>query len=461
MFRLYIISVTNKSCYRSIFYQYLCSLRNREIGLLLCQYFRARASLHDATADNKLFYSGQLADSFDGVPDDDIQAGAKITSRHTALHDAVKAANYPVVAHLVRSGFGLTIRDSEGKTPLETVEHILQSGFNSARIKSTRTVEEETIDQQYHNIKRVLSQEQPRRGPHDSLPLGWKSVPVSENLQAYMETSVKEENDILPITFQKPHVSLLQDEQIAIAKKKYNGKEVTYLLNPIRFLRRSDQESLDMFRHTEASNSDTLAPLIHNKNASRYNVNRTRPLRGKSQRTGSFPATSSLVPHFISSSSKIPSSRATYMEETLGLMKLSQKEIFDDMWYRGEIRRIKNPQIDAFADERFWYRASARSIYILWTTTSDALALYKWNFLLLFFPMCILSRALHWSSNQQIAYSTLAMAPLVPNLSYHISVICRTRVFQHNLDLILMMTSLLSEAIVCQSFLPQNDTSLH
>ena len=201
--------------------------------MLLCQHFRRIASLHTATPDSKLFYTGSLT-----APDSDITqplARAELESNWTtSLHDAVRVGNYPVVEYLVRTGFIVTARDSNNKTASELA-------FELASPRAKRG---------YREILDLLSQHPSNSKLKLKLPLGWDEFEIEDGV-GFRETSVAHE--IHPLTFKKPRVSLLQDRNLAIAEREVKGADnQTYILNPIRFLATTrDASSLRLATETK------------------------------------------------------------------------------------------------------------------------------------------------------------------------------------------------------------------
>lgn len=198
----------------------------------VCSHFRRVASLEDATAECKFFYTGRLA----GEETSSVHAVGSHQSLTTCLHDAVKVGNYPVVQYLLQTGFNVVATDSDGCTAFDLAEAKVREPGSPERLE----------------IFDILSQHPSNSKVKLDLPLGWKGFKVNQSMDGFVETSVVSIDEIDPITFIRPKVSLLQDRLLALAERAIEGEDdQIFWLNPIRFLRKGKTDDVTIQPATE------------------------------------------------------------------------------------------------------------------------------------------------------------------------------------------------------------------
>ncbi|OCL05379.1 hypothetical protein AOQ84DRAFT_390893 [Glonium stellatum] len=199
---------------KSIFRHYLEHLRDGRAAITLCQHFRRISQRENITPGARFFFTG----SIDGYQQD-ITAGTQETETErptTALHDAVVVSNYPVVEYLVDTGFVIRAKDDRGHTALEVAEQLPSSRRDIVALLRSRLP--------------------PRETDRSSLPLGWEESCTQEGRMVYHETSI--ESNVEAVTFELPKAGLLQDNRLRLAGRTKEGRPQTYILNPLRFLRK-------------------------------------------------------------------------------------------------------------------------------------------------------------------------------------------------------------------------------
>jgi hypothetical protein len=99
--------------------------------------------------------------------------------------------------------------------------------------------------------------------------------------------------------------------------------------------------------------------------------------------------------------------------------KPAETPYFDDLWYREDIKKTRQPNARAIDDERAWYRGLAKfAVYV--QTVSSNISLIRGDVVLAFVPLCIIARILNWSAPLQLAFSVSATAPLVGHILHHV-----------------------------------------
>lgn len=453
------------------------------MAVYICRHFRRIASLNEASAENKLYYSGHLDDdAVEGNFEGNKVANKIIEGRNTALHDAVRAANFAVVDYLVRDGFSLVSRDSQGYTPLELSRFMLRPferpGNNTANFPTTQhsanqdPLPDEDIDHdrttknsgsdvgeytvqchatmvnesreveriQSEKIESRLSECSQNPDRKDSLPLGWESIPLSGGNVAFQETSVQA--SINPITFRKPEAGLLRDGRLIIAKRIVQDSPQTYQLNPNRFLRNAPR--LDDIEEVDEEDIESASPQ-----RSMFNS----PLKPTAaMRPTSTPQDSWYFNVLTERMALAP----TYFDFTFEMIKSSDKEIFDEDWYRREIQWTKSPKTLTVEDERWWYRTSANFAQ---SARDNLLSLRYWNLFLLFVPLCIVGNMLEWNSDLLFALNIFAIGPLIPAISYHISYALKPLMDKERRDWITTFVIVLPDTLV--SWIPSKWTEVN
>ena len=391
------------------------------MAILICKHFRRIASSNDASAENKLFYSGHLDDSFEGIPDHHNVAEGFATT--TALHDAVRAANYAAVEILVSDGFNVTVRDADGMTPLD----LALSDITDAKIQGFTSKLPTDIDDWISNsqqqkkqdaiiessrikIRDFLEQHTPGQRSGDKLPLHWQafSVTSEQEMVAYRDLSIESES--VPITFHRPNTGLLHDDRIAIACRTVAGASQTYRLNPIRFIQRFRFPNQRGPGHDVVSADNTFGQM--SKTVGSRSI---RTMNNGFENKPTFPQ-STLHP------AKEISSQQSCLQITMTMMEDSAKEIFTDNWYQSEIMATRERQLDASLDERDWYRSianitrhvSARA-FAFFLGFTDPLAFFNLQFI--FWPLQVASWLLNWTINTQLAFGFIAIPLLIAELS--------------------------------------------
>ncbi|KAL8908086.1 MAG: hypothetical protein Q9171_005604 [Xanthocarpia ochracea] len=225
---------------------FLQTLKEPEHALDVAAHFQRIAS-EDATPPRERYYlTGRTADV---DTKEDYEALLNTHTTTTALHDAVGAANYPLVEYLVANAFNVLALDSARRTALEYMP--VQLSMSDA--ESIRAAD-------VNSIRALLEQSQPkprRAKSISALPLGWEEFVytdgrcwkdpdevwrrASENnaLRAWQETST--EGGFDAISFIAPKTGLYQSDRLALGR--IQGEKQIYRLDPLRFLKtRNDKE---------------------------------------------------------------------------------------------------------------------------------------------------------------------------------------------------------------------------
>jgi hypothetical protein len=176
---------------------------------------------------------------------------------NTALHDAVATANYAVVEYLIRTNFVVTALDEEGRSPIDLAlklsnidgvserspkaSHIFQhTELNTSSLPDSRRAE-----YKFREIVALLQQHPSNTKLKSSLPVGWSKVETVQHT-VYLESSI--ESPITAVTFSEPKTGLFEDRKLALAERQFQGRGQTYILNPLRFLRTSSDQTLQHLR---------------------------------------------------------------------------------------------------------------------------------------------------------------------------------------------------------------------
>ena len=459
----------------------MSSVANEHIVLLVAQYFRGEAESDQATTESKRYYTGHLGDSFEGIPDENISETLNEQAHSTALHDAVMVGNQAAVEYFVKTGFNVTAKDDQGRTPYDlalqlskkprlAISYMLSPSSRREQIRAhTQVPVHQSTDRarNYERILNLLSQHPSYRFHRDSLPLGWQGLVLDNQTDLFRETSI--DNDIDPITFKKPRSGLLQDERIAIAKRDVNGRSEIYWLNPIRFLRRPGHIPVRIIEHG-GWNSDTITRD--------YPTSNLKPLRALKKHSSKSSLMQSRVwgAPLPPSEEDIDGARLSPFELAIERMQSSEKRVFDDSWYRAEIEWTRSLTAEVTEEGPAWLRWLMTVSYTSWIALtkpplldesgvieyavpgsgpiSAGLTFYRSltmgfiNVLLVFIPLSIIGRFIGWSSNQQLAYSVLSIAVLVPNVAYHIENIFLKSTQVHTRRFLVSLASLIPDAVV-------------
>ena len=226
------------------------TFKQPEYALDVTAHFQ-RIAREDATPPRERYYlTGGTAD-VDTEEDHEALLNTRTTT--TALHDAVGAANYPLVEYLVANAFNVSALDSTRRTALEC----MPAQLSMSDAESSRAAD-------VNSIKALLEQSQPKRRRTKSisaLPLGWKEFVytdgrlwkdpddvwrrASENnaLRVWQETSI--EGGFGAISFIAPKTGLYQSDRLVLGR--IQGEEKVYRLDLFRFLKkRNDKEMARM-----------------------------------------------------------------------------------------------------------------------------------------------------------------------------------------------------------------------
>ncbi|KAL8633090.1 hypothetical protein Q9189_001168 [Teloschistes chrysophthalmus] len=200
------------------FLWYLLQLDIDEQALRVAQHFQRIAEDETCLPERKYFLTGRV--SVLSTSEDVNELGEGTT---TALHEAVKAANYGLVIYLVEMRFDVKALDNSGKLALElAIGQPSSSSRNSIVALLTQNKGERMRDR--HGRGMVFGH---------GAPLGWTEVRVSKSICAWQETSV--EGDFDAITFIRPHTGLYDSDRITLGRIQGQGQ--VYRLDPMRFLK--------------------------------------------------------------------------------------------------------------------------------------------------------------------------------------------------------------------------------
>ncbi|KAL8918638.1 MAG: hypothetical protein Q9172_005331 [Xanthocarpia lactea] len=224
---------------------FLQTLKQPEHALDVAAHFQ-RIAREDATPPRERYYlTGRTADV---DTEEDHEALLNTHTTTTALHDAVGAANYPLVEYLVANAFSVSAKNSNRQTALECMPvHLSMSDAGSIRAADV------------NSIRALLEQSQskPRRAKSISaLPLGWEEFVytdgrwwkdpndvwrrASENnaLRAWQETSI--EGGFDAISFIAPKTGLYQSDRLVLGR--IQGEKKVYRLDLFRFLKKRNDK---------------------------------------------------------------------------------------------------------------------------------------------------------------------------------------------------------------------------
>ena len=199
---------------------YLKSLKQPEYSLDVASHFQRIARENTTSAREKYYLTGRIADV---DTEEDHEALFDTTITTTALHDAVAAANYPLVEYLVANAFNVAALDSKRRNALERMS-------GEPMLSSTSDV---------NSIRALLEQSQPRRSEENSslaLPLGWEETCYigGSGRKVWQETSI--EGDFDAISFITPETGLYKSDRLTLGR--IQGEKQIYRLDPLRFLKK-------------------------------------------------------------------------------------------------------------------------------------------------------------------------------------------------------------------------------
>ncbi|KAL9007611.1 MAG: hypothetical protein Q9180_009614, partial [Flavoplaca navasiana] len=199
------------------FMWYLKSLKQPEYSLDVASHFQRIARENTTSAREKYYLTGRIADV---DTEEDHEALFDTTITTTALHDAVAAANYPLVEYLVANAFNVAALDSKRRNALERMS-------GEPLLSSTSDV---------NSIRALLEQSQPRRSEGNSLPLGWEETCYIDGRgrKVWQETSI--EGDFDAISFITPQTGLYKSDRLTLGR--IQGEKQIYRLDPLRFLKK-------------------------------------------------------------------------------------------------------------------------------------------------------------------------------------------------------------------------------
>lgn len=200
---------------------YLRGLDRPKEALQVAVHFQRIASNRNTSSRKRYFLTGRTSDL--GTEGDLEELLRSATT--TALHDAVRANNYPVVEFLAANGFNVSAPDSEKQLALDLA------------------LAAEDEQSAFYSIMALLKESRPSlSGPDDdesAAPLGWEHV-VSDRssdpqtrVQAWRETSI--EGDFDAITFIAPRTGFYETDRLTLGQ--IQGQKQVYFLDPFRFLK--------------------------------------------------------------------------------------------------------------------------------------------------------------------------------------------------------------------------------
>ncbi|KAI4169486.1 MAG: hypothetical protein LQ348_007266, partial [Seirophora lacunosa] len=202
------------------FMSYLRGLDRPKEALQVAVHFQRIASNRNTSSRKRYFLTGRTSDL--GTEGDLEELLRSATT--TALHDAVRANNYPVVEFLAANGFNVSAPDSEKQLALDLA------------------LAAEDEQSAFYSIMALLKESRPSlSGPDDesAAPLGWEHV-VSDRssdpqtrVQAWRETSI--EGDFDAITFIAPRTGFYETDRLTLGQ--IQGQKQVYFLDPFRFLK--------------------------------------------------------------------------------------------------------------------------------------------------------------------------------------------------------------------------------
>ncbi|KAL8800156.1 MAG: hypothetical protein Q9182_005357 [Xanthomendoza sp. 2 TL-2023] len=200
---------------QTAFLRYLWEIREPEEALVLAVHFRRIAAEEASSLKKQYFLTGRTSDMCSG---EELGSFASPNSR-TALHEAVKANNYPLVEYLVKTGFNVSARDAQKKLALEL----------AAETEEPSSEKNSIIALLQQNLRNQGLQR--GKGP-ESPPLGCERMQEDE-LEAWRETSIKGYFDA--ISFIKPETGVYESDRLTLGR--IQGEDQIYRLDPYRFLK--------------------------------------------------------------------------------------------------------------------------------------------------------------------------------------------------------------------------------
>ncbi|KAL8811900.1 MAG: hypothetical protein Q9223_007426 [Gallowayella weberi] len=198
------------------FLRYLLELREPEEALVLAVHFQRIAAKEESSLEKKYFLTGRTSD----VCSSEEFEGFASPNFSTALHDAVKVNNYPLVEYLVKTGFNVSARDAQKKLALEFAAEI--EGPSSAKNSIIALLRQNSRNQ---GLQRGKSPESP--------PLGWERLHQKPGMDVWRETSIEGHFDA--ISFIEPKTGLHDSDRLTLGR--IQGEDQIYRLDPWRFLK--------------------------------------------------------------------------------------------------------------------------------------------------------------------------------------------------------------------------------
>ncbi|KAL8937565.1 MAG: hypothetical protein Q9216_004362 [Gyalolechia sp. 2 TL-2023] len=207
------------ACEATPFLRYLEGLDVPEKALDIAVHFQRIATDETTSLGTRYFLMGRISDL---RSDNDLKE--LLNSRSTTvLHDAVRAANYPLVEFLLRTRFDVSAIDSEGQLALDV----------AMKVKSASA--------EMNSIKALLQQTVRGKKAANALgsapPLGWEELPISTlPFKTWQETSIDGNFDA--VSFIAPKTGLYASDRLTLGR--IQGEDQVYRLDPFRFLKAPD-----------------------------------------------------------------------------------------------------------------------------------------------------------------------------------------------------------------------------
>ncbi|KAL8949341.1 MAG: hypothetical protein Q9222_004546 [Ikaeria aurantiellina] len=238
----------------TVFAQYLRNLHEApKVGkdrympqeaLRVAVHFKRIAMDETSTPLKRYYLTGRAFDATKAVDIEHLFS----TTFTTALHDAIRACNYPLVEYLVQLGFNVSAQDSEKTMAIDARP---DQGIDPAS---------------YNSIIALLRQRQEKPGAHglsvhrrhkkNATPLGWTQAHTESgsgsSLDIWQETSIESEFD--PISFIAPQTGLYESDRLVLGR--IQGQDQVYRLDPFRFLKTSDDQRSKYKSGTRATFGD-------------------------------------------------------------------------------------------------------------------------------------------------------------------------------------------------------------
>lgn len=194
-----------------------------ETALDIAVHFQRIATDETTSLGKRYFLMGRISDL---RSDNDLKEllGSRST---TVLHDAVRAANYPLVEFLLRTRFDVSAIDSEGQLALDVAMKIKSWKTKSpAAMNSIKALLQQTV----HGKKAAKA-----LGP--APPLGWEELVMSDlPFKTWQETSI--DGDFDAVSFIAPKTGLYASDRLTLGR--IQGEDQVYRLDPFRFLKAPD-----------------------------------------------------------------------------------------------------------------------------------------------------------------------------------------------------------------------------